>query len=402
MIIAGGPQVFEDRHHHLSRFDIVANGRLEFDLQAKVEAQRASHDLFKGGDLQACEFRGEPAACVQFADGLKFVKHDRAAPVGSSVQQVVMNHDRLAITGQFHVDLDPLGAALGSFLQGQQGVFRHVSLGTTMGNQGRTDEGGGFGHGGSLGGLGEGNELALATLDIEQQWRGADGESNLGAGHQMLPLGEADDTACSSELAIQQAVAAQILRRLHRGDDACLVECEGFGAQAHQPFACAVAGNAESDGQALPVREHQNVVVQTMHRQQVHGRGANEASDENARGLIVDVSGRADLFDMAFVEDHHALGEGHGLGLIVGNVQNRCTGLLVQAANQQTHFMAQRAVQVAQRLIEQQDWRFADQRTTDGNALALTAGKLAGLALQQSLKTQRAGTFANTLLTLLA
>ncbi|RMU22464.1 hypothetical protein ALP35_03763, partial [Pseudomonas savastanoi pv. glycinea] len=195
-------------------------------------------------------------------------------------------------------------------------------------------------------------ELALATLDIEQQGRGMDGESNLGAGHQMLPFGEADNTACSGQLAIQQAVAAEIFGGLHGGGDACLAEHDGLGAQAHQPFACPVAGNAEFDGQALSVGQYQNIVVQAVHRQQVHGRGADEAGDEYAGGLIVDVGGRADLLDMALVENYHTLGECHGLGLIVGDIQNRRTGLLVQVTNQQAHFMAQRAVQIAQRFIE--------------------------------------------------
>ncbi len=136
------------------------------------------------------------------------MQHHGAAPVGGAVQQVVMNHDRLAITGQLHVDLDPLGAACGSFFQGQQSVFRHVSFGTAMGNQGRADEGSRFEHGGSLGGVGEGHELALAGLDIEQQGRGVDRESNLGAGYLMLPSGQADNAARSSQLAIQQRVAA--------------------------------------------------------------------------------------------------------------------------------------------------------------------------------------------------
>ncbi|RMU51270.1 hypothetical protein ALP29_201051 [Pseudomonas syringae pv. avii] len=81
------------------------------------------------------------------------MKHDSAAPVGGAVEHVVMNHHRLAVTGQFHIDLDPLRAALGSFLKGQQSVFRHVSLGAAMGNQRRADEGSRFGHGGSLGGV---------------------------------------------------------------------------------------------------------------------------------------------------------------------------------------------------------------------------------------------------------
>ena len=52
------------------------------------------------------------------------------------------------------------------------------------------------------------------------------------------------------------------------------------------------------------------------------------------------------------------------------------------------HLNAQRGVEVRQRLVEQEDLRVAHDGAADGDALALAAGKLAGLAIEQRLELQ--------------
>ncbi len=46
-------------------------------------------------------------------------------------------------------------------------------------------------------------------------------------------------------------------------------------------------------------------------------------------GLLEQLDRRADLDDLAVVHDHHLVGEGQRLGLVVGHVNHRHADLLV-------------------------------------------------------------------------
>ena len=50
---------------------------------------------------------------------------------------------------------------------------------------------------------------------------------------------------------------------------------------------------------------------------------------------------------------------------------------------------AQLRVEIGQRFVEQEDIRIADDGAADGDALALAAGELARIAVQQGLELQR-------------
>ncbi len=55
------------------------------------------------------------------------------------------------------------------------------------------------------------------------------------------------------------------------------------------------------------------------------------------------------------------------------------------------HLHAQRRIEIGQRLVEQEDFRIANDRTADRHALALATRELAGLAPQQRLELQHLG-----------
>ena len=52
------------------------------------------------------------------------------------------------------------------------------------------------------------------------------------------------------------------------------------------------------------------------------------------------------------------------------------------------HLDAEHGVEVGQRLVEEEDLRLADQRPADGDALALAAGELGGLAIEELLELE--------------
>ncbi len=73
---------------------------------------------------------------------------------------------------------------------------------------------------------------------------------------------------------------------------------------------------------------------------------------------------------------------GHGLGLVVGNVDEGGVDLLAQLDDLGAHLVAQLGIQVGQRLVHQEDLRVADDGAADGDALALAAGQGLGLAVE--------------------
>ena len=113
----------------------------------------------------------------------------------------------------------------------------------------------------------------------------------------------------------------------------------------------------------------------------IFGR-ADEAGDEQVVRRLVELQRRADLLDVAGVQHDDLVGHGHGLDLVVGDVDHRRLELLVQLADLEPHRAAQRGVEVGQRLVEQEGRRLAHDGAADGDALALAAGELAGPAFE--------------------
>jgi len=72
----------------------------------------------------------------------------------------------------------------------------------------------------------------------------------------------------------------------------------------------------------------------------------------------------------------------------------------VQLLDLGTHVDTKFRVEVGERLVEQEDVRLAHKRAAHGNTLALTAGELAGLAIEQMVDLQEIGNLGNPLCTL--
>ena len=79
--------------------------------------------------------------------------------------------------------------------------------------------------------------------------------------------------------------------------------------------------------------------------------------------------------DAAVLDDQHAVGERHGLGNVVGD-QDRGEALIVpDPLEQLLHLDAGQRVERAERLVEREDARLADQRARQRHALLLAAGQ---------------------------
>ena len=91
------------------------------------------------------------------------------------------------------------------------------------------------------------------------------------------------------------------------------------------------------------------------------------------------------------IHHHDTVGERHRLDLIVRDVNGGGADLLVHALDLGAHLHAQLGVEVGQRLVEQKDLGIAHDRAAHGDALALAAGQLPRLAVEQVGDVENAG-----------
>ena len=75
----------------------------------------------------------------------------------------------------------------------------------------------------------------------------------------------------------------------------------------------------------------------------------------------------------------------------MGDVDGGGPKLLLQLGDLQAHLDAERGVEIGQRLVEQERLRLAYDGTSDRDALALSAGKVARLAVKIGRQVQRGG-----------
>ena len=110
-------------------------------------------------------------------------------------------------------------------------------------------------------------------------------------------------------------------------------------------------------------------------------RDAEEAGDERGPRLLVELARRAELLDPAAVHDHDPVGHGHGLFLVVRDVDEGDADLVLDALQLELHLLAQLEVERAERLVEEQHPRTVDERARERDPLLLAARELARLAL---------------------
>ena len=100
-------------------------------------------------------------------------------------------------------------------------------------------------------------------------------------------------------------------------------------------------------------------------------------------GLVVEVLRRADLLEHGLAHDGDPLAHRHRLDLVVGDVDDRRLEALVEAGDLGPRLDAQLGVEVGERLVHQEDGGLADDGPAEGDALALAAGELLGLAVEE-------------------
>ena len=109
-------------------------------------------------------------------------------------------------------------------------------------------------------------------------------------------------------------------------------------------------------------------------------RVAQEAGDERAGGMRIELGPRPALHDATAFHHGNAVADHESLALVVGDVDDRHAQLSVDAGEFQLHRFAKAPVQGRKGFVEEQDAGLVHQRPGQGHPLALPAAQLADVA----------------------
>ena len=124
---------------------------------------------------------------------------------------------------------------------------------------------------------------------------------------------------------------------------------------------------------------------------EVDGGVAYEVGHKQVVGLVVHSEGGVVLLEHAVFNEADLGGQGHGLHLVVGDIDEGRTGLHVEALELIAHLQAQLGVQIGQGLIHEQHRGLGGQGAGDGHPLLLAAGELCGVAVHKHADLHDAG-----------
>ena len=108
---------------------------------------------------------------------------------------------------------------------------------------------------------------------------------------------------------------------------------------------------------------------------------ADKVGDKRVGRLVVNLFGRAVLLNRAVGHDDHFVGHGKGFLLIVRDVNKSNAYILVHCRKFQLHFLAHFKIERAERLVQQQNFGFANNGACNGDALLLTARQARNAAI---------------------
>ena len=119
----------------------------------------------------------------------------------------------------------------------------------------------------------------------------------------------------------------------------------------------------------------------------IDGLPMNPATKRLA-GVVVEVLRRADLLEQAVAHHRDPGAHRHRLDLVVGDVDERRAQPLVEAGDLGPGLDAELGVEVRERLVHEEHGRLADDRPAERDALALAAGQLLRLAVEELLEAR--------------
>src|SRR5262245_26954692 len=134
----------------------------------------------------------------------------------------------------------------------------------------------------------------------------------------------------------------------------------------------------------------------SFHSEFEHVEDADEAGDELVVWLLIDFTGRADLFEDAAGEDDDAVGNLHRLFLIMRDKQSRDIEIVVQGHQPFPELLTNLGIDRSERFIEQKHTRLGSKGASDRHSLSLPARELVWVTRLQSIEPQQLQQLAHT------
>ena len=95
---------------------------------------------------------------------------------------------------------------------------------------------------------------------------------------------------------------------------------------------------------------------------------------------------RVNLHDPPHVAYHHPVGDGHGLGLVMGYKDNGKVKLPLEFLNLKTHGLPKLGIQIGKGLIQKHDLGVGDNGPGQGDTLLLSPGKVGRINLLKPIQ----------------
>ena len=159
------------------------------------------------------------------------------------------------------------------------------------------------------------------------------------------------------------------------------VEPDVFG-----PGADDVGAGGEPDGLTVLAdldRVVEDAVSRDVERQPV--RHADEAGHVLRCRLLVDLLGRGELLDPTGAHDCEPVPESERFRLVVCHVDRGEAEAAVELVDLGSHLVTEPCVEIAQRLVEEDELGPGDEAARERDALLLAAAQLAGVPVEQRL-----------------
>ena len=125
--------------------------------------------------------------------------------------------------------------------------------------------------------------------------------------------------------------------------------------------------------------------------------GSHELGDELRRGVVVDVLRGGELLDSPRVHDAHAVSQGEGFLLVVGDEDGGGAGVPQDGLDLVPHLRAKVGIEIREGLVEQDESGCRGERPGHRHPLLLSSGELVGVACAEAREPDQLQDLGDTL-----
>ena len=125
-----------------------------------------------------------------------------------------------------------------------------------------------------------------------------------------------------------------------------------------------------------------------MGLEKIHRRRADKTGHKLVDRVIVKYCRSRCLLNDALFHDDDSRSQRHGLGLVMGHIDDRGSQSLMEFRDLHPHLHPEFGIQVGKRLVHEKNSRLTDHGASNRHSLALSSGKFSGPSVQKMLDLQ--------------